>query len=59
MTTTIINLPIDSENRQITFRKVGEVWQGVERDTLSPNLFTLIDVDSDLAADLERIAAKL
>lgn len=54
----IITFPIDSENRQMTFRKVGNTWQGVERDTLSPNSFTVIEVDADLAADLERIASK-
>lgn len=54
----IITFPIDSENRQMTFRKVGNTWQGVEHDTLSPNSFTVIEVDADLAADLERIASK-
>lgn len=58
MSNNQITFPIDSKNRQLIARKIGAVWQLVERDTLRANSSRFLEVDAELAADLERALAK-
>ena len=53
-----ITFPIDSENRQLVARKINGAWQLIERDTLRPNSTKFLEVDSDMAADLDRALTK-
>jgi hypothetical protein len=53
-----ITFPIDFQNRQLIARKIGETWQLIERDTLRANSSKFLEVDAELAADLDRVLVK-
>lgn len=55
---SIIEFPIDADNRMLVFVKRPTGWWGIEAYTLQSNDFTIIDMDDDLAEALDKIVAK-